>query len=232
MSHSEPVPTPVAAIAAQAPSTPKDTKKYAADGALDVVKHAWIPSARRPPPSRSVQPTSLEPAVAGRWPGDTPANLRAGPPIDARRNRRRFKGSPQPSRSATTSRRSPFTRTIHSAGVAELADALDSKSSARKGVGVQVPPPVLVVAWSKPLGTKSMRRGCIRSSRPLATLRQWAQQLLDAKRSSHRTTRAEGRGLEPPTGFPAPDFESGRWPIRLPSGLDSHQFIRPSYVGQ
>ena len=29
------------------------------------------------------------------------------------------------------------------AGVAELADALDSKSSARKGVGVQVPPPVL-----------------------------------------------------------------------------------------
>ena len=30
-----------------------------------------------------------------------------------------------------------------SAGVAELADALDSKSSARKGVWVQVPPPVL-----------------------------------------------------------------------------------------
>jgi hypothetical protein len=30
------------------------------------------------------------------------------------------------------------------AGVAELADALDSKSSARKGVGVQVPPPVFL----------------------------------------------------------------------------------------
>ena len=29
------------------------------------------------------------------------------------------------------------------AGVAELADALDSKSSARKGVPVQVRPPVL-----------------------------------------------------------------------------------------
>jgi hypothetical protein len=28
---------------------------------------------------------------------------------------------------------------------------------------------------------------------------------------------AEGRGLEPPTPCGAPDFESGRWPIRLPS---------------
>ena len=28
------------------------------------------------------------------------------------------------------------------AGVAELADALDSKSGTRKGVGVRVPPPV------------------------------------------------------------------------------------------
>jgi hypothetical protein len=31
------------------------------------------------------------------------------------------------------------------AGVAELADALDSKSSDRKVVGVQVPPPVLLI---------------------------------------------------------------------------------------
>jgi hypothetical protein len=29
--------------------------------------------------------------------------------------------------------------------VAELADALDSKSSARKGVRVRVPPPVLLI---------------------------------------------------------------------------------------
>jgi hypothetical protein len=43
---------------------------------------------------------------------------------------------------------------------------------------------------------------------------------------------AEGRGLEPPTGFPAPDFESGRWPIRLPSELVDFQFIRPLKVGQ
>jgi hypothetical protein len=28
---------------------------------------------------------------------------------------------------------------------------------------------------------------------------------------------AEGRGFEPPTPFGAPDFESGCWPIRLPS---------------
>ncbi len=32
------------------------------------------------------------------------------------------------------------------AGVAELADALDSKSSDRKVVGVQVPPPVLLLS--------------------------------------------------------------------------------------
>ncbi len=32
---------------------------------------------------------------------------------------------------------------VKDAGVAELADALDSKSSDRKVVGVQVPPPVL-----------------------------------------------------------------------------------------
>jgi integrase len=31
------------------------------------------------------------------------------------------------------------------------------------------------------------------------------------------TKTAEGRGFEPPTPFGAPDFESGRWPIRLPS---------------
>jgi hypothetical protein len=37
-------------------------------------------------------------------------------------------------------------------------------------------------------------------------------------RKSCNVLSAEGRGLEPPTGFPAPDFESGRWPIRLPSG--------------
>jgi hypothetical protein len=37
------------------------------------------------------------------------------------------------------------------AGVAELADALDSKSSVRKDVGVQVPPPVL-------FGSKDLRR--------------------------------------------------------------------------
>src|SRR5690606_13481512 len=29
--------------------------------------------------------------------------------------------------------------------------------------------------------------------------------------------KAEGMGFEPTTGFPAPDFESGRSPIRLPS---------------
>lgn len=29
--------------------------------------------------------------------------------------------------------------------------------------------------------------------------------------------RAEGMGFEPTTPFGAPDFESGRWPIRLPS---------------
>jgi hypothetical protein len=28
---------------------------------------------------------------------------------------------------------------------------------------------------------------------------------------------AEGMGLEPTTGFPAPHFQCGRWPIRLPS---------------
>jgi hypothetical protein len=61
---------------------------------------------------------------------------------------------------------------------------------------------------------------------------QGSQTLVFPTFSSRSVLEAEGRGLEPPTGFPAPDFESGRWPIRLPSGLDSHQFIRPSYVGQ
>ena len=32
-----------------------------------------------------------------------------------------------------------------------------------------------------------------------------------------QVNEAEGRGFEPPTPFGAPDFESGCWPIRLPS---------------
>jgi hypothetical protein len=192
MSHSEPVPTPVAAIAAQAPSTPKGTKKYAADGALDVVKHAWIPSARRPPPSRSVQPTSLEPAVAGRGPCDTPANLRARPRLTPSeiavglREVRSHHGRQPPHGGR------PFTRTIHSAGVAELADALDSKSSDRKVVGVQVPPPVLVAARSKKLGTKSICPGCNRPSRPFARCVNGLSNFstLDARATEPRERRA------------------------------------------
>lgn len=34
------------------------------------------------------------------------------------------------------------------------------------------------------------------------------------------TFEAEGMGFEPTTPCGAPDFESGRWPIRLPSGTD------------
>jgi hypothetical protein len=39
--------------------------------------------------------------------------------------------------------------------------------------------------------------------------------------ASHVSLEAEGRGFEPPTAFAAPDFESGCWPIRLPSGHES-----------
>ena len=35
--------------------------------------------------------------------------------------------------------------------------------------------------------------------------------------ASRVSFRAEGMGFEPTTPFGAPDFESGRWPIRLPS---------------
>jgi hypothetical protein len=35
--------------------------------------------------------------------------------------------------------------------------------------------------------------------------------------ASHVSFQAEGMGFEPTTPFGAPDFESGRWPIRLPS---------------
>jgi hypothetical protein len=35
--------------------------------------------------------------------------------------------------------------------------------------------------------------------------------------SEWETYKAEGMGFEPTTPFGAPDFESGRWPIRLPS---------------
>ena len=35
--------------------------------------------------------------------------------------------------------------------------------------------------------------------------------------TSRVSLEAEGMGFEPTTPFGAPDFESGRWPIRLPS---------------
>ena len=37
--------------------------------------------------------------------------------------------------------------------------------------------------------------------------------------TSRVSFQAEGMGFEPTTPCGAPDFESGRWPIRLPSGL-------------
>lgn len=36
---------------------------------------------------------------------------------------------------------------------------------------------------------------------------------------------AEGRGFEPPTAFAAPDFESGCWPIRLPSPSITNLYV-------
>ena len=41
------------------------------------------------------------------------------------------------------------------AGVAELADAMDSKSIARKGVGVRVPPPALARTRSWPAAARA-----------------------------------------------------------------------------
>ncbi|GEM_PF-3227062 len=45
-------------------------------------------------------------------------------------------------------------------------------------------------------------------------LRRFANTFL-GELSAHK--KAEGTGLEPATGRPAPDFESGRSPIRIPS---------------
>lgn len=43
-------------------------------------------------------------------------------------------------------------------------------------------------------------------------------QLFSVKAVASRVSfQAEGMGFEPTTPFGAPDFESGRWPIRLPS---------------
>lgn len=48
-------------------------------------------------------------------------------------------------------------------------------------------------------------------------------------RLSQAGLEAEGMGFEPTTGFPASDFESDRWPIRLPSGTGLYkQRPRPS----
>jgi hypothetical protein len=45
-----------------------------------------------------------------------------------------------------------------------------------------------------------------------------SQMVATAPLASRVSFAAEGRGLEPPTPYGAPDFESGCWPIRLPSG--------------
>ena len=45
-----------------------------------------------------------------------------------------------------------------------------------------------------------------------------SQSLVIIAVATRQNRQAEGRGLEPPTPYGAPDFESGRWPIRLPSG--------------
>src|SRR3954468_12373681 len=42
-------------------------------------------------------------------------------------------------------------------------------------------------------------------------------------KASRGSFEAEGRGLEPPTAYAAPDFESGCWPIRLPSRVEATQ---------
>jgi hypothetical protein len=44
-----------------------------------------------------------------------------------------------------------------------------------------------------------------------------SQDAANQQLTSRVSFEAEGRGFEPPTAFAAPDFESGCWPIRLPS---------------
>lgn len=46
-----------------------------------------------------------------------------------------------------------------------------------------------------------------------------------------KETEAEGRGFEPPTPFGAPDFESGCWPIRLPSSRRFLNLAAPLPIG-
>ncbi len=55
-----------------------------------------------------------------------------------------------------------------------------------------------------------------------------AQWVKNKPNASRRSLEAEGRGFEPPTPCGAPDFESGCWPIRLPSGpADINLYARP-----
>jgi hypothetical protein len=44
-----------------------------------------------------------------------------------------------------------------------------------------------------------------------------SQALMNQVLASRVSFQAEGMGFEPTTPFGAPDFESGRWPVRLPS---------------
>ena len=55
--------------------------------------------------------------------------------------------------------------------------------------------------------------------------------MISVRLYSLRTSEAEGRGFEPPTHFWAPDFESGCWPIRLPSSARFLNLAAPPLVG-
>ena len=137
----------------EAKSTPKDTQKYIADPVADVAFTLWFTCAIRSPAPCPSQPAPLEPPTAvcspyrmatpsSAYPQLTPSEIAVG--------LREVRSHPGRRPPQACSRPAPFPRTIHSAGVAELADALDSKSSARKGVGVQVPPPVLLTRQGLP----------------------------------------------------------------------------------
>jgi hypothetical protein len=71
------------------------------------------------------------------------------------------------------------------------------------------------------LGSPRLPRVSLANSWPNAS---WenatgSQALTDLGLASRVSFQAEGMGFEPTTPCGAPDFESGRWPVRLPSRL-------------